>query len=384
MKFFSDKGQLFFVGFVFLATIISVVSLLYSSKLARNLAAEERMKIEIWASAIEQLATADEAADMALILKVLENNKTIPIILYDENTERFVTNNIKPPPPESETRKYWQKKTAQFLKKHEPIVLSELNQTIYYDDSYTLKQLQIFPFLQLLAIAVFFMLAFFALKTSYRSEQNKVWVGLSKETAHQLGTPISSLVAWIEYLKLKEIDCETIGEIEKDITRLEIITDRFSKIGSKSFLEPFVLQDEVKKSASYLERRISRQVSLNFNFPEKPVKANLNRSLFGWVIENLTKNAVDAMGGQGVITYAIGQKGKYCFLDVSDIGKGIPKSNFKTVFSPGFTTKERGWGLGLSLARRIVENYHGGKIFVKKSEVGGGTTFRVLLKTASY
>ena len=384
MKFFSDKGQLFFVGFVFLATIISVVSLLYSSKLARNLAAEERMKIEIWASAIEQLATADEAADMALILKVLENNKTIPIILYDENTERFVTNNIKPPPPESETRKYWQKKTAQFLKKHEPIVLSELNQTIYYDDSYTLKQLQIFPFLQLLAIAVFFMLAFFALKTSYRSEQNKVWVGLSKETAHQLGTPISSLVAWIEYLKLKEIDCETIGEIEKDITRLEIITDRFSKIGSKSFLEPFVLQDEVKKSASYLERRISRQVSLNFNFPEKPVKANLNRSLFGWVIENLTKNAVDAMGGQGVITYAIGQKGKYCFLDVSDTGKGIPKSNFKTVFSPGFTTKERGWGLGLSLARRIVENYHGGKIFVKKSEVGGGTTFRVLLKTASY
>ena len=209
-------------------------------------------------------------------------------------------------------------------------------------------------------------------------------MGLSKETAHQLGTPISSLVAWIEYLKLKEIDCETIGEIEKDITRLEIITDRFSKIGSKSFLEPFVLQDEVKKSASYLERRISRQVSLNFNFPEKPVKANLNRSLFGWVIENLTKNAVDAMGGQGVITYAIGQKGKYCFLDVSDIGKGIPKSNFKTVFSPGFTTKERGWGLGLSLARRIVENYHGGKIFVKKSEVGGGTTFRVLLKTASY
>ncbi len=379
MPFFPDKRQLFFVGFVFLAAVISVVSLLYSNKLARNLAVEERTKIEIWASAIEQLATADENADMALILKVLESNKTIPIILYDENTDAFTTNNIKLPDSEAETRKYLPEKAEHFSEKHEPIVLPELNQTIYYDDSYTLKQLQIFPYFQLLVIAVFFTLAFFALKSSYRSEQNKVWVGLSKETAHQLGTPISSLVAWVEYLKLRGIDSETIGEIEKDITRLETITDRFSKIGSKSHLEQVIWQEAVRKPVLYLQKRISNQVVLNFVFPEKPLRVNLNASLFGWVVENLTKNAVDAMSGQGTITYTMGEKGKYCFLDISDTGKGISKSNFKTVFSPGFTTKERGWGLGLSLAKRIVENYHNGKIFVKKSEVGVGTVFRILL-----
>lgn len=268
----------------------------------------------------------------------------------------------------------------EFSERHDPIPLAELEQVLYYDDSYILKQLQVYPYIMLVIIAVFILLAFFALSSSQKAEQNKVWVGLSKETAHQLGTPISSLVAWTEYLKLKNVDSSLLDEIDKDVHRLQIIAERFSKIGSISDIKPVVFQDAIKKSVAYLEKRISNKVQLVFDFPPEELHVALNESLFAWVLENLTKNAVDAMSGQGIIRYQISEKGKYYCLDITDTGKGLPKSKFKSIFMPGYTTKERGWGLGLSLAKRIVESYHKGKIFVKQSEIGKGTTFRVLLR----
>lgn len=378
MKLFLDSRQLVKYAFVVIAIAIAVVSLVFSNRLVKELAKEERNKVEIWAAATELLATGDENADMNLVLQILQSNKTIPVILYDKTSETATANNIKL--PEKNTHEFLMKKIDEFAEKHDPITLDELDQYVYYDDSYILKRLQAYPYVQLLVISIFIALAFFALRSSQKAQQNKVWVGLSKETAHQLGTPISSLIAWTEYLKLKDIDPALMDEMGKDVHRLEVIADRFSKIGSASDRKPVEWQAEVKKSVAYLEKRISDKVQLVFDFPESPAIVRLNESLFSWVIENLTKNAVDAMSGQGTITYSMGEKGKYYYLDITDTGKGIPKSHFKTIFSPGFTTKERGWGLGLSLAKRIVENYHDGKIFVKQSELGKGSTFRILLR----
>ena len=381
MKLFPDSRQLVKYAFVVIAAAIAAVSLVFSNKLVKELANEERNKIEIWATATELLVRDTKNADMNLVLQILQSNSTIPVILYDITNETATANNITL--PENNTHEFLLKKMDEFVEKHDPIPIEELNQYVYYDDSYTLKRLQVYPYVQLLVISLFIALAFFALRSSQKAEQNKVWVGLSKETAHQLGTPISSLVAWAEYLKLKEIDPNLLSEIDKDVHRLEIIADRFSKIGSVSDIKPFIWQDAVRQSVAYLEKRISGKVRLNFDFPEAPASVRLNESLFSWVIENLTKNAVDAMSGQGTITYSMGEKGKYYFLDIIDTGKGIAKSKFNSIFAPGFTTKERGWGLGLSLAKRIVETYHNGKIFVKQSEIGKGSTFRILLRKAS-
>lgn len=380
MKFMVESRQLVKYIFVFVAVAIAITSLLLSNSLVNKLAAEERNKIEIWAMATESLATGDENTDMSLVLQILQSNNTIPVILYDKTSGTFTANNIEL--PQIDTDAFLRKKMEEFAKKRTPILLEELDQVLYYDDSYILKQLQVYPYVQLIVISIFIALAFFALSSSQKAQQNKVWVGLSKETAHQLGTPISSLVAWTEYLKLKNVDAALLEEIDKDIHRLEMIAERFSKIGSVSDIKPLPLQDVVKRSLAYLEKRISNKVELYFNFPPSASFVMLNEPLFAWVIENLTKNAVDAMSGQGVITYSIHEKGKYYCLDVADSGKGMPKSKFKSVFMPGYTTKERGWGLGLSLAKRIIETYHGGKIFVKSSEMGKGTTFRVLLKSA--
>lgn len=378
MKLFLDSRQLVKYVFVAVAIAIAVVSLVFSNRLVKELAKEERNKIEIWAAATELLAKGDENADMNLVLQILQSNKTIPIILYDKTAETATANNIKL--PEKDSREFLLKKIDKFAEKHAPIPLEEFNQYVYYDDSYILKLLQVYPYVQLLVISIFIALAFFALRSSQKAQQNKVWVGLSKETAHQLGTPISSLIGWTEYLKMKDIDPALMNEMGKDVHRLEVIAERFSKIGSVSDSKPVDWQGRVRKSVAYLEKRISDKVQLVFDFPESPMTVQLNESLFSWVIENLTKNAVDAMSGQGIITYSMGEKGKYYFLDITDTGKGIPKSKFKSIFLTGFTTKERGWGLGLSLAKRIVEDYHNGKIFVKQSEIGKGTVFRVLLK----
>lgn len=379
MSFYKSR-QFFTFLFVGIAIVVAIASLIYSNKLVKELSQEERNKIEIWAAATALLAEGDDGSDMALVLSVLQTNSTIPIILHDKVNGSFSTNNISL--PEKNEDVFLQKKMDKFAQKHPPIELRELNQTIYYDDSYTLKKLQIYPYVQLLVIAIFITLAFFALNRSQRAEQNKVWVGLSKETAHQLGTPISSLVAWTEYLKLKDVDPVLVAEIDKDVHRLQTIAERFSKIGSSSDKKPVALQEAVERSVAYLSNRISNRVEIRYQFPATPAMVAMNESLFAWVIENLTKNAVDAMSGEGIITFSVSEKGKNYALDVIDSGNGMDKSNFKNVFNPGFTTKERGWGLGLSLAKRIVEQYHGGKIFVKQSEIGKGTVFRILLRKA--
>ena len=374
-----QSQRLFPSLFMAISVLIALASLVISNRLVKDLAYEERNKMEIWATAAESLAKSDERSDMALVLKVLQTNTTIPVILFDESTGKLSSNNIVI--PKDGYRQFLQKKKDEFAKKHEPIRMDELNQSLYYDDSILLKRLHIFPYIQLLVIAIFVTLAFFGLYSSQRAEQNKVWVGLSKETAHQLGTPISSLLAWTEYLKLKSgIEASLTGEIEKDVERLNQIAERFSKIGSKPDLKAVEIQQTVKDAVSYLQKRISDKVLIRYDFPELPVMAYLNESLFGWVIENLVKNAVDAMEGQGSISFFLCEKGKQVWLDISDTGKGIPRLKQKTVFSPGFTTKQRGWGLGLSLAKRIVEHYHRGKIFVKTSEPGKGTTFRIVLR----
>ncbi|MPM31562.1 Adaptive-response sensory-kinase SasA [bioreactor metagenome] len=378
MKLFLNSQLLVKYAFMAIAIIIAVASLIFSNGLVKELAKEERNKIEIWAAATELLAKSDENTDMNLVLQILQSNRTIPVILYDKTNETATANNIKL--PAKDVHGFLLKKTGEFARKHDPIPLEEFNQYVYYDDSFILKRLQAYPYVQLLAISIFIALAFFALMSSQKAQQNKVWAGLSKETAHQLGTPISSLIAWMEYLRLKEIDPALMDEMGKDVHRLEVIAERFSKIGSVSDIKPVVWQEAVQQSVAYLEKRISNKVELVFNFPRSPAIILLNESLFSWVIENLTKNAVDAMSGQGVITYSMGEKGNYYFLDIIDTGKGLAKSKFNTIFMPGFTTKERGWGLGLSLVKRIVETYHGGKIFVKQSEIGKGSTFRILLR----
>lgn len=364
--------------FVVLAIVAALLSLIVSNLMVKELAAEERSKMEVWALATESMMS--EEIDAELVLTILQSNTTIPVIMYDRNLQRIESHNIKLPKENAES--YLLDKIEKFKRRHEPIVLSEMNQILYYDDSYTLKRLQFYPYLQLFVIALFIGLAFLTLNRSQRAEQNRVWVGLSKETAHQLGTPISSLMAWSEYLKLKEPDNFLLTEIDKDTYRLQMIAERFSKIGSEPDLKSAKLQDAVKESLSYMENRISERVSLKVSFPEQPIYVMMNEPLFSWVIENLTKNGVDAMKGEGEIAFSITEENNRVFLDIKDSGKGIPKSKYKKIFSPGYTTKERGWGLGLSLVKRIIEVNHKGQIFVKQSETGKGTTLRISLKKA--
>jgi signal transduction histidine kinase len=368
--------------FVSLALLVALLSLLLSNRLVSNLAIEEREKMEVWALATETLVSesmADDGdMDMSLVLRVLEGNRTIPLILYDKTSGEVVSSrNLKV--PEGDAEAFLIREMTRFERKHQPIELQGMNQLLYYDDSLLLKKLQRFPYLQLLVITLFVALAFLALNRSRRAEQNRVWVGLSKETAHQLGTPISSLMAWLEYLKLKEVDPVLLSEIDKDVDRLQMIAERFSKIGSVSGLGRTDLREALRNAISYMEQRVTKEVTFDLELPSGPVMVNLNGPLFDWVIENLTKNGVDAMQGQGVITYTISEKGRFVFLDVADTGKGLLKSHFKAIFLPGYTTKERGWGLGLSLVKRIVEENHAGKIFVRRSEPGKGTTFRIRL-----
>ncbi|MBP1616818.1 MAG: sensor histidine kinase [Bacteroidetes bacterium] len=383
MQFYEKRG-LFKYIFIAIAFLIAIVSLIVSNSLVKDLANEERKKIQLWAEANKAFAESDEKNDLSLILKILSNNTTIPTILCDEhdNVINYVNINISG----KDSLHFLHKKLKSFKNKHDAIVISEkkdegFKQFIYYDDSYTLKRLQIYPYVQLSVLAIFVIVSFLALISSKKAEQNKVWVGLSKETAHQLGTPISSLMAWLEYFKMKNIDVSLVTEMEKDVARLQMITDRFSKIGSVPKPIPSDLNKCLQSSLDYLGKRISKKVVLHFE-PRISAQVLLSESLFSWVIENLTKNAADAMAGQGDIYYIITEKNSTIYLDITDTGKGIPKSKFKTVFNPGYTTKSRGWGLGLSLVKRIIESYHTGKIYVKSSEIGKGTTFRIELKKA--
>lgn len=382
MKLFENNKILFRYLFVVIALLIVVASLIVSHSLVENLSKEERNKIEIWAEATKEMASNAENMNMNLVAQILKSNTTIPVILYDKKENFYTSANIDL--PEFDDQIFLKQRAESFKKRHEPIIIEAegFDQYIYYDDSYTLKQLQLYPYVQLGVLFIFMITAFFALFTTMRMEQDRLWVGLSKETAHQLGTPISSLLAWLEYLKLKETDQSIVRDMEKDVDRLQMITDRFSKIGSVPALEPKNMVDIIHRSIAYLEKRISKKVVFVVELSDKPLYAYVNEPLLSWVIENLTKNAVDAMGGQGQIIYRLSEKGKFVSFDIQDTGKGIPKSKFRTIFNPGYTTKSRGWGLGLSLAKRIIESYHKGRIYVKMSEIGVGTTFCIELKKA--
>lgn len=375
-----------------IAILIGVSSLLYTHWLTDKMAKEERKKVELWAEATKELIDAGIEVTspemerlntnyLNFLSLVATQNTTIPIIIIEEDGSFNIDANIK----YSEGRR--DEVLKRELKKMKeqvepiPIELSENNtQLLYYSESTILRNLRYYPFIQLFVIIVFILVAYFAFSATQRAEQNQVWVGMSKETAHQLGTPISSLMAWIEILKLQNVDETLISEFEKDIERLERITERFSKIGSKPELIQIDLVEALYSTVNYLKTRSSNKVIFKTSFSEKDViEIPLNAALFSWVIENLCKNAIDAMGNNGTISIDLHKKENQIYIDVTDTGKGVPKSQFKTIFQPGFSTKKRGWGLGLSLAKRIIENYHSGKIFIKWSEIGKGTTFRIIV-----
>ncbi len=380
MKIVENNKVLLQYIFIAIAIVIAMGSLIISHYLVKDLSKEERNKIEIWAEATKEMASSTEYLSTNLIIQILKSNTTIPVILYDKKDNYYTSINIEL--PETQEQDFLRAKAKSFEKRHASIIIEveDFDQYVYYDDSYTLKRLQVYPYIQVGVLIIFMITAFFALFTTMRMEQDRLWVGLSKETAHQLGTPISSLLAWLEYLKLKNADLTIVLDMEKDINRLQMITDRFSKIGSAPSLERKDIAEIIQQSIIYLEKRISKKVSFELQFSSSPLYVNISESLISWVIENLTKNAVDAMGGQGTITYTLTSKGNWISLDIQDTGKGIPKSKFKTIFTPGYTTKTRGWGLGLSLAKRIVESYHKGKIYVKSSEIDAGTIFCIELK----
>ena len=379
---YDSRERLKYV-FIFAAILIAIVSVVVSDTLIKDLAREEREKIEVWAEATRVVTSEDPSLNMNLILKIIQGNTTIPVMLCNEKDSVLTYKNIEL--PEENVEAFLNEKVKELKSKNSPIVVDMEDGTfqyLYYDDSTNLKRLLVYPYAQLSVVAVFILIAFLALASTKKAEQNKVWVGLSKETAHQLGTPISSLIAWLEYLKTKDVDISLIEEMDKDVKRLETIAERFSKIGSNPEPVPVDICESVRAAIGYMSTRISSKVKIHLNLPDYPVPVLMNSSLFAWVIENLTKNAVDAMEGQGEITVSLEEKSGKVKIDVTDTGKGIMKSKFKTVFNPGYTTKKRGWGLGLSLVKRIIESYHGGKIYVKWSELGKGTTFRIELRRA--
>ena len=378
-----DKKVLAKYIFIAVAIVIAISFLVISNQMAGDMAKDERQKMELWAYAINMAANNDRVGELELTLKILSSNKTIPVILCDEFDNVLMTANIDIPPEDS--LEYLAGKVESFKKLNTPIVVESPNfkQYVYYGDSSTLQRLQYYPFIQIGVMTFFICVSFLALLSTKNAEQNKLWVGLSKETAHQLGTPISSMLAWVEYLKSKTEDASILNEMEKDVMRLQVVADRFSKIGSTPAPETRQVGEEMRQSVAYLEKRISKKIKFEFEIPDEPLYAKISASLFSWVIENLTKNAVDAMEGQGHILFKISQLNGFVCIDITDTGKGLPKAMFKSIFSPGFTTKERGWGLGLSLAKRIIEDYHRGRIYVKSSEIGVGTTFRIELARVS-
>jgi len=367
--------------FIIIGACIVLASTYFTNKLGNELALEEKKKIEIWAEATRQLILSDDTTSPDFFLSIIEGNTTIPVILVDENDNLLSSKNVKE--PAKDVAAFYRREINRLKQKKTPIEvdLGDASQFIYYDDSWLLKQLYYFPYVQLGIIFFFILMAFVAFSSTKRAEQNRVWVGLSKETAHQLGTPISSLLAWVDLLKMKFEEEKMIDEMSKDVNRLRIIAERFSKIGSVPDVQLVSLNENILNAVQYISNRTSSKVRIQCHFPDKNhIFIKLNTPLFEWVIENLCKNAIDAMDGSGNIYIYTTKTSKECIIDVQDTGKGIERKNYKTIFSPGFTTKNRGWGLGLSLAKRIIEEYHNGKIYVKNSEINKGTTIRIILK----
>jgi two-component sensor histidine kinase len=382
------------------ALVIGIATSWYTNTMVKKLEGEEKLKMETWAAATAQLpniSVSEESSYANFLLDIIKNNTTIPVITVDEGGKMLIARNIKLYDDKNhlvdggmnlnaigaKSKKYLERQLAKMKAQHEPILIEMpgSKQFFYYKDSYILTRIQFYPLIQLAIIFLFVFLAYFGFSSTREAEQNQVWVGMSKETAHQLGTPISSLMAWVELLKMEEAGPEVIREVEKDVKRLETIADRFSKIGSTPVLLPENLLAVLDNSVRYLQNRVSDKIKFNLNFGDlDELYVPLSLTLFEWVVENICKNAIDAMDGTGQINITVKDQNQVVYLDISDSGKGIQKSNYKVVFQPGYTTKPRGWGLGLSLVKRIIENYHNGKIFVRNSEINRGTTFRIVLK----
>ncbi len=364
--------------FIVVLAVIVFSSTYFTNRLVKNLSDEEKNRMEILAEATRYLIEAKENEDLSFVMKIISMNTTIPVIIIDENDNLVNSRNIK---VKGDEDKFFKEKIQEFKTKNLPIEISFTTgekQYFYYGDSLLLIQLSYFPLVQLIIIVVFCAVVLYALLSTKKAEQNQVWVGLSRETAHQLGTPISSLLAWVEILKSEDIDPKLMEEMSKDVNRLSVIAERFSKIGSKPDFEKFDLGEVLDNALNYMRNRVSQKVKIN-SYIEPGIVLPLNVPLFEWVIENLCKNAIDAMEGDGKIDVNVWREGNEVLMDIKDSGRGVPKSRFKTIFNPGYTTKKRGWGLGLSLVKRIIEEYHGGKIFVKSSEANKGTTFRIIL-----
>lgn len=394
-----DKRRIWKLVFLAVSLLLVGFFLYISNNLVKDLAEQERERMEIWANATKALATAPmpaageyqpmQPSDIDFYLSIIQNNDNIPVLLVDDNDNILMHRNFRLPEPidtlmpanlSAANAAYLSDKLSHLksTRNHIPIKIDDhTTQHLYYEDSTLLTSMSYFPRIQLGVMVLFVVIVYFAVMTTKKAEQNKVWVGLSKETAHQLGTPISSLMAWVQMLEASGVDKEIVADMDKDVNRLSMIADRFSKIGSKPEMELSYICESVTQGLEYMRARISSNVALSIHLPSEERGVRLCRPLFEWVMENLCKNAVDAMQGKGRIDVTVGFEKKTAFVEVRDTGKGIARKNFKNVFSPGFTTKKRGWGLGLTLAKRIIEEYHGGRIYVKSSEIGAGTTFRI-------
>lgn len=405
MKLFAyfDRRNAGKAIFLVLATVAIIIFLLISNNLVKELAQQERERMNVWAEATQRLAQADVDSDFEFLLSIISQNNSIPVLIADEDGNILDSRNFKLPEQEIDgditmlserNREFLKEKLKKAIGGKSPAeaidnqhiirveIYDNVYQYIYYEDSILLRRLSWYPYIQLAVMIIIALIIYLTVVYSKRAEQNRVWVGLSKETAHQLGTPISSLMAWGQYLEASGTDPEVVAEINKDVNRLTMIAERFSKIGSRPEMELEYINDVVSHSLTYMRTRLPGRVKIEMHLDDDDQGIMLSKPLFEWVMENLTKNAVDAMQGEGRIDITTGHDRDRAFIEVKDTGKGIARKNFKNVFNPGFTTKKRGWGLGLTLVKRIIEEYHGGKIFVKESEPGKGTTFRIEIPLA--
>lgn len=365
---------------IFVAIFFAVVSLVISDRLVSKMAEEERHKMELWAAATQSVTSNDYEESLLFASRIIESNTTIPMIQVNARGEIINYNNIDL--PRTDPSRYLYQKLKEFREGYPPIEIDYGlgKEYLYYSDSTTLKQLLLFPYVQVAVFLIILGVSVLAIVSLKRADQNFIWEGMSRETAHQLGTPISSLMAWRELLVAQAVDPMVVQEMGKDIQRLEMIADRFQKIGSSPKLEPCDLGVLVMKAVAYLQPRISKGVSISvLDEPEEAVYVLASEQLIAWVFENLIKNAVDAMQSKGAISIRYGAGEEHAVIEIQDTGKGLPRAQWEKIFRPGYTTRQRGWGLGLSLARRIVQDYHKGRIYVRHSEIGVGTTFRILL-----
>ena len=372
-----------------LALLVSIITLFLSQKLVNKIAAEETKKMEIWADAERYLAESvisvdlNTDIDLNFQLNVIKSNTTIPAILVNEQGEVMISRNITN--SERMSGKELQKLADEFGQENEPIIIpidEKTSYKVFYGKSMVLKQLEYYPYVVLAIVALFMLVSYAAFSFSTRSEQNQVWVGLAKETAHQLGTPISSLMGWVDCLEMNIIPENAPEEMRKDIDRLKIITERFSKIGSEPILTELSINDALTEAVEYMRNRTGSNVKIYLDVQNHPITSKINVYLFNWVVENLIKNSVDAMAGEGELWVRMNYRNQKAYIDFTDTGKGIPRNQMKDIFKPGFTTKKRGWGLGLSLAKRIIEDYHKGQIFVRESIPFTRTTIRIMLQAS--